>query len=375
MKIKQTINDVRKWIVLVLIAIISFWAINNMELIISYISRIFNVLLPFLLGGMIAFVLDIPMSFLEKKLKEKTKLKNITIRTISIILSLLIFALIFAFIAFLLVPELIENIKTLISNIPTLFNKTETFIIDLLDKFPDIQTEIKNFFSTKGALGNIITDTLNYFLNGTIGLIGDIISGIVMIITSLIFAIYMLSQKEYLCRCVKKVLFAILSKKNADKVINIGKITNNTFTNFISGQCVEISILGGIMFIVLTLFKFPYALVISVLTSITALVPIFGAIIAMVVGAILIAITNPIKALLFILVFQIIQQIENNLIYPKVVGKSVGLSPMWTLFAISIGGSLFGIIGAIIGLPLASIIYSIIKENVDNKLKEKNIKI
>ena len=146
------------------------------------------------------------------------------------------------------------------------------------------------------------------------------------------------------------------------------------FSKFISGQCVEAAILGSIFFVVLSIFRFPYALIISILTTVTALIPIFGAMIAMIIGAILIAITNPIQAVIFIIVFQVIQQIEGNFIYPRVVGKSVGLSPMWTLLAITVGGSLFGIVGMLIGLPLASILYAIIKVNVNNRLKEKKIK-
>jgi len=180
----------------------------------------------------------------------------------------------------------------------------------------------------------------------------------------------MLSQKEYLINSLKKLLKAYVKKDYIEKILNIGSVANNTFTKFISGQCVEAVILGCIFFIVLTIFDFPYALIISVLTSITALIPIFGALIAMVVGAILIGITSPIDALIFVIIFLIIQQIEGNFIYPKVVGKSVGLSPIWTLLAVTVGGGLFGIIGMIIGLPIASILYSLIIKDANKRLNE-----
>lgn len=166
-----------------------------------------------------------------------------------------------------------------------------------------------------------------------------------------------------------------MNKNRAEKLIEIGILGNKTFSKFISGQCVEAVILGCLMFIAFNVFRFPYALIIAVLTAVTALIPIFGALIAMIIGAILIGITNPIKAVVFIIVFQVIQQIEGNLIYPKVVGKSVGLSPLWTLLAISAGGNLFGIPGMLLGLPVASVAYALSKSIINDKLKEKQIKI
>ena len=373
MKFKQTIIEMEKWIILVLVAILSYWGINNLDKITSFLTNIYNVLFPFILGGVIAFILNIPMSFIEKKLKNNFNLKKNFIRGISIMLSLLLFSIVVLFVAFLLVPELIENIQLLISNVPILFENVENFAIELLDKYPDIQLQIKDFFNNSGNLGNILTSVLNYFLNGAIGFIGNFISGMVTIFTALVFSIYMLSQKEYLVRVSKKIIYAITSKEKADKCVDIGNLANKTFSKFISGQCVEAIILGSIIFVVCSILRFPYALVISVLTSITALIPIFGAIIAMCVGAILIGINSPLQAILFIAVYQIVQQIENNFIYPKVVGKSVGLSPMWTLLAISVGGSLFGIVGMILGLPLASVIYVLVKEIINNKLNEKKI--
>ena len=164
---------------------------------------------------------------------------------------------------------------------------------------------------------------------------------------------------------------AYLPVKIQTITIEIGRLSNQTFSKFISGQCVEAIILGTIFFVVLSILRFPYALIISVLTTITALIPIFGAMIAMAVGAVLIAIESPLQAAIFIVIFQVIQQIEGNFIYPKVVGKSVGLSPMWTLFAITIGGSLFGIIGMLTFLPIASICYALLKDDVSKKIEEK----
>lgn len=362
---KENINN---WIPLILIAIIFYWAINNIPLIGSVVSKVFNVLSPFLLGCIVAFILNIPMTKIENKLNKIIKNKKTHIRITSIILSLIIFILIIGFVLFLLIPEVIESIESLINQAPSIINSVEVWVIDLLDKYPNIQKELENIFATN-SLDSMIPDLLNYIVNWAINFISSLVSGFVTLFTGIVFSIYILSQKEYILSGIKKILSAYLKPKTTNKIVEIAKLTNKTFTKFISGQCVEAVILGCIMFVAFNLFKFPYALIIAVLTTITALIPIFGAMIAMCIGALLIAIESPLQALIFIIVFQVIQQIEGNFIYPKVVGKSVGLSPMWTLFAISVGGSLWGIIGMLTALPIASILYALLKESVDKRLK------
>lgn len=374
---KNEILEMRKWIILILVLVFSYWGLNNLNVIISLLEKLFNVLFPFILGGVIAFILNIPMSKIENILNKKIKNKNKKrfIRTVSIVLSLLIFVLVILFVALLLIPELVENIKMLINNIPGVIEKLETFIMNLLDQYPNVQVQIQESFTKAGNITDVVSNILNYFVNGAIGFISSLVSGFVTIFTAIIFSIYMLSSKEYLIRGSKKLLYASMNEKKVNIVLEITRLANKTFSKFISGQCLDAIILGVIMFIVFTIFRFPYSLIISVLTTITALIPVFGAMIAMVIGAILIAITNPVQAIIFIIVFQIIQQIEGNFIYPKVVGKSVGLSPLWTLFAITIGGNLFGVVGMLIALPFASVIYAIIKGLVNNKLKQKDIEI
>lgn len=378
MKLTKEIFSLKKWIILIIITALSFWIVNNLEIISSFLNKLFNVFFPFILGGIIAYILNIPMTKIEKSLRKiiKKDNKEVLIRTLAIILSLLLFVVVIICIAFLLIPELIDNIEMLIKNIPGVIEKIEIWLLDVLDKYPDIQKQIVEVFSNSDHnVSSIVSSILNYLLNGVIGFISNLVSGFITFFTAVIFSIYMLSQKEYLIRCSKKLVYGYLKEEQARKVTEIAELTNKTFSNFISGQCVEAFILGLIIFIALTIFRFPYALIISVLTAVTALIPIFGAIIAMVIGAVLIGINNPIQAILFIVVFQVIQQIEGNFIYPKVVGKSVGLSPMWTLLAITAGGSLFGIVGMLVGLPLASVAYALIKESVNTRLKQKKIKI
>lgn len=364
-------EEMRNWITLIIIAVFSYWTATNINTIINIIRKLISVLSPFILGLIIAFILNIPMTKIENFLNKLIKNNKGKVRIISIILSLVIFLLIIGFVLLLLIPEVIESIENLISIAPSLINDIENWIINLLDKYPDLQIEIEKIFD-KSSLDTIIPSTLNYIVNGTVSIITSLVSGIITTFTAVVFSIYILSQKEYVIEGTKKLMNAYLPSKIQKRMIEIGRLSNQTFSKFISGQCVEAIILGAIFFVVLSILRFPYALIISVLTTITALIPIFGAMIAMAIGAVLIAIESPLQAAIFIVIFQVIQQIEGNFIYPKVVGKSVGLSPMWTLFAITIGGSLFGIIGMLTFLPLASICYALLKDDVLKRINQKH---
>lgn len=360
-------EEFKKWIILIVLAISIYWLFNNIGFIFGIIGKIIDVLSPFIIGIGLAYVLNIPMVKIEKFLKNKFG-EELPVRVISIAISLVLVISIFAFVLLLLIPELIGNIELLIDNIPILISKIEDFVVGLLDKYPDIQWEIEKMFNENSSNNDILVNILNYILNGSINIISSIVSSVITIFTAFIFAIYMLSQKEMLQTSLKKLVYVYFNKNNANKVMEIASLSNTTFTKFISGQCLEASILGLIFFVVMSIFRFPYALIISLLTGVTAIIPIFGALISILIGAILIAITNPFQAFIFILVFLVIQQIEENFIYPKVVGKSVGLSPLWTLLVITVGGGLFGILGMLLGLPIASILYSLFNDRTSNKI-------
>lgn len=370
-------ENIKKIIGIIAFGIGFYWILNNLDGALSFINKLFKLLFPFILGGMLAFVLNIPMTKIENFIKKKQKKKKskLPVRTISIVLSLVLLIAFIAIIAFLLIPELVDNIRLLLSNIPKVINDIQEWIIDLVDNYPDIQKQIEKTFSSEMNFNDIIVSVLNYVINGSINIITSLVSSLFTLFTAIVFAVYMLSQKEYLISGIKKVMYAYMKKEHVEKILEIASLANHTFSKFISGQCVEAIILGCIFFVVLSLLRFPYALIISVLITITALIPMFGAMIAMVIGALLIAVTSPMKAIIFIAVFQVIQQIENNFIYPKVVGKSVGLSSIWTLLAIILGGSLMGIVGMLIGLPLASILYAILRSETNEKLRKKKIKI
>ena len=225
-----------------------------------------------------------------------------------------------------------------------------------------IQTAID--FLKNGA-GSVLTSTfsvartvINYLVNFFIGFV---------------FACYILLQKEKLSRQIKKVLYAFLPEKAVQKTLDVASLSYRTFSNFVTGQCLEAVILGTMFFVVMSIFQFPYALLIGVVIAFTALIPIFGAFIGCVIGAFLILVVNPMKALMFIILFLVLQQIEGNLIYPHVVGGSVGLPSIWVLLAVTVGGSLMGVLGMLIFIPLFSVLYALFREFVYKRLKERGI--
>lgn len=367
--------SVKNKMLLILVTVIGWWCINHLEFFTIIFQKLYRGLFPFILGGAIAFVLNLPMSKIEKLLLKisKSKRMKLSIRVTSAILSLLLLVIVIGFMAFLLIPELVGNIDSVITSIPSVIFEIKEFIFELLEDYPDVQDKVVVFFTENIEPGLVLSNLLTYIVNRAVSFVGTLLSGIITILTSIIFAVYILIEKEQLLVGSKRLIYTYLKKEKADKVIELGSLINTTFSGFISGQCLDVLILGFIFVVVLSLFQFPYALLISLLITITALIPIFGAFFAMIIGFILIVTVNPVQALLFVIVFLVIQQLEENFIYPKVVGKSVGLAPIWTLLAIVVGGKLFGIIGMLLGLPLVSIIYSLIRKYAYRRLEGKNI--
>ncbi|HIZ56943.1 MAG TPA: AI-2E family transporter, partial [Firmicutes bacterium] len=228
-------------------------------------------------------------------------------------------------------------------------------------------------------LAESVSDFLQYgstnLFHTTVGITTSIFSGFFNLILGSVFSIYLLLQKERLCLQAKKLLFAYLPEQRVHTILRIGSLSNKTFSGFVTGQVVEAAIIGILCFIGMKIFSMPYASMISCLVGLTALIPIFGAFIGTAIGAFLILMDNPMQAVWFILFIIILQQVEGNLIYPKVVGKSVGLPGIWVLTAITIGGSTFGIAGMLFSVPLCSVLYCMLKESVAKRLKNKKITV
>lgn len=377
-------KTVRKLILIFLLLITLYLVLNYWSGIASVLHYVYKLLLPFILGGCIAFVLNIPMTFLQKKLlKVKGKKLSIWIHKwntiISLVLSCFMIIGIIALVSYIVIPQIIETAKIL----PDTYNNSilalqkwvknnESLsgnIISLLDNMKI------NWDSILNNAKSIVFDGASSMILSTIGAATTFANSIVNFVLGFIFAIYILLQKKSLGTQCKKILYAFLPIEKATSILDVLTLTSQTFSNFITGQCMEAVILGMMFFISMIIFRFPYAMVISVLIGCTSLIPILGSFIGCAVGIFLIVMINPIKAGLFIILFLVLQQIEGNIVYPRVVGNSVGLPSIWVLVAITLGGNMMGIMGMIIFIPLFSVAYVLFRKEVYRRLNIKNLKI
>ena len=348
--------NLKKYIILITYTLMGLWVVLNLDIVGNIVNCIIKVIFPFILGGSIAFILNIPMSFFERKMR-KIKNKKI-LRTISIIFAILVIVLVIALVITLIVPRLIEVINLLIENMPYFVEKINNILEEIDIELLDINNFNINVENMKEQIINQIPNLLNF----SISIVTNTISVVSNIFIAIIFAIYILIDKERLNTQMQKLLNTYIERKKVEKVINIGKVANNVFRKFFTVQCLEAAILGTLCIIVMLILRIPYAIPIGVLIGVTALIPIVGAFIGIIVGAILILSVNPLKVVTFIISIIIVQQIEGNVIYPKVVGNSVGLPGIWVLVAVTIGGSIGGILGMLLGVPIATTIYNLLKD-------------
>ncbi len=374
---KRTIKNLLQIVVL---GILVYWGLHNLKFLSNMISWILALLAPFLLGGCMAFVLNVPMRKIEKFLFPKpTKKQEKFKRPVSFAVTLIFMISLIGIIFGLVIPELGSSFTMLKDNIIQ-------FIVGFEKQHPAFMDQFVAYLPTVEELNNldweamaqkvfsVLSSGAGSFINSTVTVASQIFSGLISFFMGFIFSIYLLFQKEALAKQSKKLIYAFLSEKRADNIIKVVRLTNKTFSNFLSGQCTEAVILGCIFLVVMSLFRFPYALMISVLISVTALIPIFGAFIGCFVGAFMILMTDGlVKMLWFIVLFLILQQLEGNLIYPKVVGSSVGLPSIWVFVAVSIGASTFGVVGMLLFIPLCSVLYTLLREEVNKRIKEKKI--
>lgn len=375
---------------IVIIAIIVLVALLNISSVWNVIKVFLDILSPFIWGLAIAFILNIFMSFYENKLlkgnskkkKETSHSKNsIKVeknknfkRPFSIALSIITIIAVISIILILIIPQFVEVIINLVKNIPSYLEDLQSFAIDITDRVPEINNFIQNINIDTEALKNNIVNISKDVLDITINQVSNLVTNTVNFFIAIVFAVYILANKEKLKLEAKKFIYARTSKEKADYILKVSRLARDSFRSFLTGQAKEAVILGGLCALGMWILGIPYAGPVGALTALTAFIPIVGAFIGGFVGAVLIVVIDPIKALIFIIFIIVLQQIEGNLIYPHVVGKNIGLPSIWVLVAITIGGSLFGIIGMIVGLPILSIIYAIVTENTNKKLNEKNLK-
>ncbi len=368
-------SNIKKILLICFLVILMFVAIYNIRAIFGVVLYFIDLIFPFIIGACIAFIFNVPLRKIETGLfKKKPDFKGK--RAISYILSLLLVIGILTLALFVILPELIETVKQITTQIPNAIERSKDFLLGLTHKFPEINRAVENIeIDYQGIINKLVsffTDATGV-LSQTLDFVTGVVSGFATFLIGFAFSIYVLFRKEELARQFKKVIYAFIPEKQADKFLDICDLSNKTFSNFITGQCLEACILGLMFFVVLSIMRMPYTLLISVLIALTALIPIFGAFIGCGIGALLILFIDPKQALIFIITFLILQQIEGNLIYPHVVGGSVGLPSIWVLVAITIGGDLMGVAGMLIFIPLCSVVYALFKEFVNARLKKKGI--
>lgn len=361
-------DKTRKDIIIIIsyIALVIF-ALVNFSKIIAFLGKVISIFSPFLLGIILAFVLNVLNNFIEKKIFGKikpSKIWNKIKRPLCITLSLILVFLTIFFVMNLLIPQLKNSASLFTDTLPAY----KEDIIGILNKFDVDESTVNKVGEYLDNFGKVITDYIKGNSKDVITVTTEVATSVVNIISkgiiTLVFAIYMIAQKETLSRQINKVMKAYLKPKTINKINTVGTLANKTFSNFVTGQCLEALIFGSLVFVGMLIFRFPYASTIGVLLGFTALIPIFGAFIGTAVGFILIMMVSPVKAILFVVFIIVLQQIEGNLIYPRVVGKSIGLPGMWVLLSVTVGGSIGGILGMLIATPLCSLLYALFTKMV-----------
>ncbi|HIT67813.1 MAG TPA: AI-2E family transporter [Candidatus Merdisoma merdipullorum] len=371
-------ENMKKLMFLITFTIILLVGVQRLDVVLGTLDVLWTIFFPFVLGAAIAFLLNVPMSFMEKRLfgeEKKEKWKRKLARPLSLLLTIVLVMAVIALVIFVVVPELSSTVSSLAAQIEAALPKAQSW---LESTFRDneqvsawIDSQEVNWEAMVQTALNMLQTGAGSVLASTVVVARGIINALYTFIISVIFACYVLVQKEKLSVQAQKLLRAVFPEKHADRITYIFSLSYSTFTNFITGQCLEAAILGTMFFVVMSVLKFPYALLVGVLVAFTALIPIFGAFIGCAIGAFLILVVNPMRALAFIILFLVLQQIEGNLIYPHVVGNSVGLPSIWVLVAVTVGGNLMGIAGMLVFIPITSVLYTLLREWVYRRLKEK----
>lgn len=359
--------------------ILLYWFLNDMERVKTMVGGVFRLVQPFLVGACIAFILNVPMRAIEKQIKRIPKFP--ADRAVSILLTLAALGLVVALVVYLLVPQVRETGEIIAQQLPPFVARVETGIMGFLEENPQIADWLREYTDMESMNWKAMVDQAIDFLGSglgkvvgnTVGVVKGFISSIWSVFVSLIFSLYCLGNKERLARQGRRLLYSFLPERWADEIIRVGRLANSTFSNFLSGQCIEVIILGSMFALTMTILRMPYVPLVSVLVAVTAFVPIVGAWIGCALGALFILVNDPMQALVFVVMFLILQQIENNLIYPRVVGTSVGLPSMWTLAAVTVGADIMGVAGMVLMIPICSVLYTLLREFTEDRVKVKGI--
>jgi len=372
----------KKLMFLITFTVLLLVGVMNLRTVFSALQFIAGILSPFLTGAIIAFILNVPMRFLEQKLFPSTgkkRKKAAYARPVSLLLTLILVAAVVLVLVLIVFPQLGATLSTLGATISTGVNQAILWAQAQFASNPQIVKWLQGLtFNWEQILDAVIS----FLRNGAGSVLGTTINAAVSLVSSVanffiafVFSVYILLQKEKLSLQGRKVLYALLPKKTAAQIMDICSLSNRIFASFITGQCTEAVILGAMFFVAMTLLGMPYALLVSCLIAVTALIPIVGAFIGCAVGIFLLLFVSPIKALTFLILFLVLQQVEGNLIYPHVVGNSIGLPSIWVLAAVTLGGSLMGVVGMLFFIPFASVVYTLFRRFINSRLKERKITV
>lgn len=369
-------KNMKNLMILIVFAVLVLVGVQRIENLAAGFVFLMRIVFPFILGGAMAFILNIPMHFLEGRLFAKVKKKKF-VRPVSLVLSILFVVAILQIVLVVVIPEIAATFAGISKNIEAFLPKLEQW---LTEAFPDSEQLEMWIESLEFNWDKILQSAVNFLKNGagnvlssTVTVAKTVISTLMNFFVGFVFACYILLQKEKLSVQVKKVLYAFLPRHAVEKTLQVAALSYKTFSSFVTGQCLEAVILGTMFFVSMSILRFPYALLVGVLIAFTALIPIFGAFIGCVLGTFLILVSNPVQAIGFVILFFVLQQVEGNLIYPHVVGGSVGLPSIWVLVAVTVGGSLMGVVGMLIFIPLSSVLYALFKGWVHKRLEDRGI--
>ena len=364
--------------------VLLYWGLNHLGFLGSSLSSLYSIVAPFLLGLAIAFVANVLLRALEKIWDKLFGRLNISLlnkikRPCCITFcGLLLIGAVFALL-FMIIPEFKSTIISFVNMMPQYMVELKGWWADLVEfaaKYNIVlpKLDLNNLNEAMNLLSETIKNVDGQFVGKTIEITMGIVAGIFNMVLGIVFAIYVLAQKEKLGANFKKAMYAFFPEKKVDSFLDFVQLTGRTFTNFVTGQLTEACIIGVLCFLGMCLFGMPYASVISVLVGVTALIPIFGAFIGTGIGALMILMVEPIRAVWFVVFIIVLQQLEGNLIYPRVVGKSVGLPGIWVLAAVTIGGNLWGIVGMLLSVPICAVLYCLLRREVVRRTKQKQEK-
>lgn len=368
----------KKPIIIITYAIILYFLVNHFNTFLSYIAMGTRILSPVILGLCIAFIVNLILRFYEKKIfnrvfaKAKDGVKKIK-RPLCVVLSYLTVVGIIVVIMNFIVPQITESIKALTGNLPSYMQTIGEFFYNLTKDYKITEEAWKKIVENMDVIISNTSQVLNTALPKILSLTKGVTAGVTDLFIGIVFSVYMLLSKEKLLMTLKKIIYAHLSIERANKISDVFYRANKVFRSFVAGQLIEAVILGVLCYIGMRIFRMPYAPLISVIIGLTSIVPVIGAFVGTIPGAFLILLENPIMALWFVLFIIVLQQLEGNIIYPRVVGSAIGLSGFWVLLAVTVGGGLFGVKGIIIGVPMMAVIYALYSEFVSKRLKERDI--